>query len=281
VALVTFGIVASVGLRTLQLHGRWYEQYTLVIEREAQLNAARQLVSALPVGASPPDSDLLVTTDSGVVWRATIGIGVICQGGGSSAILPRARLVSGVDLSAYADTPQPGDTLLVFDDGPSTSMADDRWVRHGIGGVHMATGGCVGGPLADSVTDAGVPAWRFDVSPPLAPTAAGAPARITRLRRLALYPSAPDWMLGFAEVNGASVWSGIQPAAGPLLRHAPAGSGIELHWLDSTLVPALGGAAAFRAVLRAPTRRAVRRPGAPPAALLDSSGFLVTFRNRR
>lgn len=281
VALMAFGLVAAVGVRALQLTSRWYERFSLFVERRAQLDAARHLLVTLPVAASPADSDLAITTDSTLTWSATVASAVICEGAGTSAVVPRTPLHSGVDLSAWATAPQVGDTLLVLDDGPSVSPVDDRWRRHGVTGVHAATGGCVGGPLADSVTDAAAPAWQLDLATPLGAGDVGAPARLVRWQRLALYrASTGEGQLGFADV-GASGWSVIQPVAGPLVPPGAAAPGLDLRWLDSLLAPAGRGATLVRGTIRAPTRRPLRRAGAPPAGSVDSLGIIIALRNRR
>ncbi|MGQ0648611.1 MAG: PulJ/GspJ family protein [Gemmatimonadaceae bacterium] len=279
VALTAFGVVASASLRALQSTTRWYERSTLVTEQHAQMDAARQLLTGLPAAMSPRDGDLLVATDSAVVWQATVGIAAICVDAGTSAVVPRSPLSSGVALSSFVSTPQPGDALLVFDDGPTTAPSDDRWERHTITAIHTVTGGCVGGPLADPITDVGTPSWRLDVIPALGGSA-GAPTRIVRGQRLALYASAGEWMLGFSESNGVTSWTTIQPAAGPLSRAAPTGSGVELHWLDSLLLPSPAAPTMLRGIIRAPTRRVMRRATGAPVAITDSLGFVTALRNR-
>lgn len=281
VALTLFGIVAVACLRALAMSGRWYERTTLAAEQHAQADAARRLVSALPAAISPADGDLITAGDSAITWQATVGSAVVCNESAGSFILPRAALTSGVDLASYTSAPQVGDAIVVLHDGPSPSPVDDLWSRHSIVGVHTGTGGCVGGPLADPVADASTPAWRLDASPVATAADVGAPTRILRPRRLVLYHSTPDWMLGFTEWNSPVGWAALQPAAGPLLPPPSPTSGLRLTWLDTLMQADTARPSAIAIVIRAPTRRPVRAiPGGRPAPL-DSLGFVVALRNSR
>lgn len=281
VALTIFGIVAVACLRALAMSGRWYERTTLAAEQHAQSDAARRLVSALPAAVSPGDGDLITASDSAITWQATVGSAVVCNASGGSFILPRAALTSGVDLASYTSAPQVGDAIVALHDGPSISPSDDVWSRHSIVGVHASTGGCVGGPLANPVTDASTPAWRLDASPVATAADIGAPVRILRPRRLVLYLSAPDWMLGFTEWNSPAGWAALQPAAGPLSPPRVPTSGIRFAWLDSLMRPDTTAPSAIAVMIRAPTRRPVRPiPGGRPVSV-DSLGFVVALRNHR
>ena len=280
VALALFGIVGMACLRALSVSARWYERATLVVEQHAQIDAARRLLLTLPAAAAPADGDLLTLGDSSVTWMATVGAAVVCHTAAGSALLTRAPLTSGVDLSSFASTPQPGDALLVLDDGPTPSPTDDRWITHTILAMHSSVGGCVGGPLANPVADASTPAWRVDVAPPISASDSGAPTRILRPQRLALYTSSGEWMLGFTETNGPSGWATIQPAAGPLSSATLPAPGLHLQWLDTLMAPTTTSVSAIGVTLRAPTRRAVRGLHRGAVILVDSLGFTVALHNR-
>lgn len=281
VALTVFGIVGATAVQTLHVSSRWYERSTLVVEQRAQLDAARRLLATLPAAASPGDGDLTALSDSAITWQATIGSAAVCNLTPASVVLPRAPLVSGVAVASFESAPQPGDQVLLLHDGPTQSLQDDRWMRASVTAVHSAPGACVGGPLADSVIDASTPAWRLDLVPAPSPTGLAMMAVLLRPQRLALYQSSGEWMLGFAEANGIAGWNIIQPAAGPLSGPALPGPGIDLHWLDSLLVPTGTSVAMVSATLRAPTRRNVRPLSGPSAPIVDSLGFIVAFHNWR
>lgn len=281
VALTLFGIVTGACLRALAMSGRWYERSTLAAEQHGQVDATRRLMSALPSALSPGDGDLLTAGDSAITWQATVGAAVVCNEASGSFILPRAPLTSGVDLAAYTSAPQVGDVIVALHDGPSISPNDDLWSRHSIVGVHTSTGGCVGGPLANPITDASTPAWRLDASPIATSADVGAPVRILRPRRLVLYHSAPDWMLGFTEWNSPVGWAALQPAAGPLLPPPTTTGGLRLAWLDSLMQRDTVHPSAIAFAIRAPTRTPVRAiPGGRPTSI-DSSGFVLALRNHR
>ncbi|MCC6319632.1 MAG: type II secretion system protein [Gemmatimonadaceae bacterium] len=278
VALSVFGAVATACLRALASSTRWYERTTLVAEQHAQVDAALRILTALPSAASPADGDLLTLGDSALTWSATVAAAVACRETSGALMLPRAPLISGVDLAGYTSAPQVGDVLVLLDDAASRTSADDRWNRHAIVGVGTSSGGCVGGQLADAVRDAATPAWRLDLVPPATAAAIGAPVRILRPRRFLLYLSTPDWMLGVTEFNAPAGWATVQPAAGPLA--PPRAAGLKLRWLDSLFRADSTRVAAIGIDIQAPTRRNLRPlPGGRPS-VTESLSVILALRNR-
>lgn len=277
VALALFGLIGTTLLRTLVATAHWLERTTVTADQRGQVDAAALIARALLQGSSPADGDLLRAADTAVVFRAAIARGVVCRVVGASAWIPTDTLSSGMTLGAQDDAPQAGDTLVAFDESFSVAAADDRWTRHVIVGVSTTPGGCVGGPLADSVADAATRSWRFDLAPPLSPAQVGAPAHVLRHRRLALYSSLGDWALGLSEVGTSGAWSLIQPVASPLLGPGVAG-GLQLTWLDTLGASALVNPAGAVLKVRAPTRVPLRGAG---AAQVDSLGTALYLRNAR
>ena len=284
VSLTICAVVASAFFRTVHQSLRFLNDHTVLVEQRAQLQAAAHLSSSLLADASPPDGDLLALTDSSVSFRATIGIALACTTAGATAEITPLTLAAGVALSAFTDQPQAGDLVARFDEGPLASAADDHWELHTITGVHARTGACTSTPFADPVADASKPGWAFDLSPAPPTTSAAFPLRILRPQRLALYHSAPEWMLGFTEWNSVvGGWNLIQPVAGALTGGATGPAGVDLVWHDSLLAPGASptSVASLHATFRAPTRAALRHPGRTPGVRLDSLGIRLPFRNRR
>jgi prepilin-type N-terminal cleavage/methylation domain-containing protein len=162
-------------------------------------------------------SDLLAISDSAIELRATFGSSVVCaHDGGATLDLPPLELASGATLSAWATTPGSGDVALVYDDGPTAGMADDRWRALEIASVREDAAYCAGTPFTQAA-DVSRVRYRLalaagSVIP--ATVRRGAPVRLARRTRWSLYRSSDRrWYLGQREWNGS--WSTTQPASGP------------------------------------------------------------------
>ena len=124
------------------------------------------------------------------------------------------------------------------------------------------------------------------VTPPPPTVAPGAILRVVRAERYALYRSAGEWMMGWAEWNPlATQWNVIQPVAGPLLPYAASGStsGLSFLWRDSLgAVLSSVGHGSERVVelsLGAVTRHAVRMDGAAGGMRRDSLTVRIPLHN--
>lgn len=277
VALVIFGLVGTTLLRTLVLTAHWLERTNVTADQRGQVDAAALVARTLLQAASPADGDILRASDTAVVFRAAIARGVACRIAGHSVWIPTDSLSSGITLGANDDAPQPGDSLAVFDEHLNSAAVDDRWTKHLVTAVSTSPGGCVGGPLADSLADATTPAWRLDVAPALTAVQVGAPAHVLRYRRLALYASLGVWALGLAETGTSGLWGLIQPVASPLLSPST-GPGLQFAWRDTLGGAALVNPAGAGLTVRAPPRVPLR--GAAPAPV-DSLGTTLVLRNAR
>jgi hypothetical protein len=218
-----------------------------------------------------------------------VGSGIVCHASSGAVDLAPDTTHAATSLARFRVFPQPGDTAWIHDEGPTDSAIDDRWTPHEITSATSAPGRCTGSALVDSVLDATRPSWRFTVaSPGPSPTiSSGAPLRLTRTARFALYRGGTgEYWLGYSEWQPASGWITIQPVSGPYLaynRTMPAASGVVFGARDTSGVPtAVPGAPA--AVLtfgtRTRTSRAVRMDGIARGAYADSLASLVGLRNR-
>lgn len=283
VALTICGVVASAFFRTVHQSLRFLHDHTLLVEQRAQLQAAGHLTASLLADASPADGDLVALSDSSADFRATIGIALACRTSGATVEITPLILASGIALSAFSDQPQPGDLAARFEQGPLASAIDDHWTIHTITGVHTLTGACASTPFTDPVADAGKTGWTLDLNPPPPATSAATALRLLRPQRLALYHSAPDWMLGFSDWNAPSAkWNLIQPVAGALAGGPSGPAGVDWSWRDSLNAPGAGATqvASLNATFRAPTRGNLRHPGRATGPRVDSLGLRVPFRNR-
>lgn len=214
----------------------------------AVLAAELRAVTGDPTG--PESGDVLLVADSAVEIRALVGASMACAlaAGGSSLELIDASAPEVEGLTTWPARPRAGDQLLALDEGPSATSTDDRWRAAAVQDAAESAAACRGGPAAPlSGTGAH---WRITLAAPLPATLApGAPVRVVRRRRYALYRAGDGhWYLGQREweVGG----SALQPVAGPLLRYQALGaSGLSVAAFDSAGAPVVG-APAGRAVAR-------------------------------
>ena len=275
-ALTVLGLLGALALHGILASVRCTERGILVTERDAQLAAALSTTRAMLAPLAPGDGDALLLADTAATFRWTMAAGVVCAVAPGTVVLTSGTRHDGLPLGASLGMPQPGDLLVVHDEGPTTAPGDDAWTRHVVSAAARPPGACGASLLLHPVLDAAFPAWRLDVAPDVLPSQAGEPARVLRPARLALYRSTADWALGYAEASGGS-WPAIQPVAGPL--DSAGAPGFRLAWLDSTWASMAPIPAAVHLHLQGPTRRAVRLAGRP-RVLHDSTGQLLWLRSR-
>lgn len=157
--------------------------------------------------------DVRVVLDTAIEFDGTVGIGVVCAFDISRQQL---GLAVGTPDDAWslpwAQSPQSGDQVSLWqqrvaDTAPQPLAATLR-------ATHSAPA-CAGSPLVPMV---GGVSTVLDLQAPLSQLPlVGAPARITRRTRYALYRGSDgDWYLG-RRTLGPLGWDVIQPVAGPLL----------------------------------------------------------------
>lgn len=292
VALVLVGVVLGAVIRALDRQARFHAGIVQLLRARQQLSASHDVLGAeLRSLASPADVEQI--TDTSLVYRTSVGGGVVCRITGADLDLVPERLASGALLAQMRTPPQPGDTIWLADEGAGSGAADDRWHPAVLGAAARLRDGCLGTPLLDSVADRGLAGWRLSLAggfPLPNGVTPGATARITRRARFALYPSsAGDWNLGWSDWSAAlGRWNVIQPVSGPFTpfnRTAPQRSGVAFAASDSSgstyllpaPSPALGG---ISVTTRSQTDRVVRADGMRRGRLVDSVRSLITPRNR-
>ncbi len=280
VALALTGFIAAILTALVGRSTRTLSDETAQINQSSQVTFANASLRALLTDVSVADSDVLTASDTSIVYQMTVGGGVACDVVGSQLALVPDSLVSGARIATWSTSPQAGDSLAVLDDGPSLSELDDRWSKHAVTAVAHSRHRCGTSALVDSLRDRASVAYTFSVSPAVPPTAIGRPVRILRAARVALYSSAGEWMMGFAEYDGAtSRWHTIQPVAGPLDAYRRGSTGLRFTFVDSAGMPAVPhNASAIQLALTAttPTRRT--RGGGPIA---DTVRSILPLANRR
>ena len=173
---------------------------------------ALQVVAAL---ARDADS-VVVLGDTAVELTIRIATGVVCARESLTLTLPPARVATGPALLARAQPVEPGDALSVLLRDSLGSAA--RWERVTVDSVSERAGEVPCGSASGFVAGADVanPRVRLvlaSLDPAVRP---GAPVRIGRRGRLALYYAGRgEWMLGWRRCNSGACGV-VQPVAGPL-----------------------------------------------------------------
>jgi hypothetical protein len=277
VAAIAGGLVSAtavaLGARTRSATGREAARAAA----RAQLRTAVSVVSAeladAGSDAAPDGADLAELSDSAVDVRATIGGSVVCAttaGPGTGSTLDLAASRPG--LAWWSAQPRDGDVVLVHDLGPAPGPADDAWTARAVRGAVPASTACAGSPFAGA---AGETPWRLTLDGPPLPAriAAGAPVRVLRRRRYALYRGGDNlWALGLREWE-AGGWQGVQPLAGPF--DAPSAGGMRVTVRGAGGTPWAGGTLPAGAEVTV-TFAASRRWGA--RAWRDSARAVVRLR---
>ena len=291
VALALFGIVGAATLRSLDRQSRFHRGILAILEARAQHAAAHEAVAVELRGVSAVAGDIDRLSDSAIAFRLPVGTGIACDLTSGAIDLAPDSVAVGQSFARARTSPQAGDTAWVFDEGLTDLSADDSWVAVALTAVTRSPGRCPGSPLIDPVLDAGAQTWRLSHAGTLPVTIApGAPVRLTRMARFALYRGGTgEYWLGFAEwqpVTGA--WVAIQPVSGPYLPFnsaSPASSGIAMAGRDSSgipvPVPGPGLPWTLQLATRTQTTQRVRMDGVAQGRYPDSLHSLITLRNAR
>lgn len=284
VALVLFGVIGIATLRSLDAQARLHSGVLAILEARAQHAAAHEAVATQLRGASGAAGDVVLLTDSSVVFRLPVGTGVACAIASGAIVLAPDSVTAGQAFARFRTSPQPGDTAWVLDENATDVAADDRWIGVEITAATRNTGLCAQSPLVDPVLDASLASWRLSYAGTLI-TAAGAAVRLTRIARFALYRSGSDSWLGFTEVNPSTrTWVTIQPVSGPYLPFSaaiPSTSGIWLRGIDSSGAASAVTPATIVLTSRTRTSRTVRIEGLTAGRHADSLQSLIALRNAR
>ncbi len=267
IALVLMGIVSTAVYTLLVNNQRLYRQQTQRIELNDNLRSATAI---LPTDLreldanDPAGSDIWEMTDSSITYKAMRSLYVTCvRANGGTILLDPATMVGLDSLNAEFDS------LLVFADGDSTIMSDDRWLHVNITQV-QAGNNCPGGR----------PSLNVSVNPSIQNTdgvLAGYPVRGFEMVDVRRYVDASGvpW-LGVRRYSKTSLWSTIQPVVGPL---QPGGFRLTYYAQDGTITanPALVARVGITVIGR--TSEPVRLNDKTMGYLVDSLVTYVALRN--
>ncbi len=199
---------------------------------ETRARAERGGREALAVFAAlARDADsVVVLGDTAVELTVRIASGAVCARDATSVTLPPSRVSVGQALVARAQPVEPGDALSIL--RRDTLGAGARWIHTTVDSVSERAGefpcGAVSGFVA--AADASALRLRLFAGSLDATVTPGAPVRVGRRGRLALYYAGRgEWMLGWRRCH-AGACGVVQPVAGPL--RSPGAGGLFTELVD-------------------------------------------------
>jgi len=293
VAVVLLGVVAVTVSTVAARQQRLFRGSLLVLDSRGQLRQGAAVIEGLLRGISPAAGDLIAVSDSALEVVATIGGSVVCASPGAATLdLPAPDSGTGPGLTAWLASPQPGDTLFVYDERGPAPGAPDSVRGYRVSDAAPLRDACAGGPLA-AAAPPGSPGLRLTVQPaPPRPVGPGAVVRLGRRMRLALYRSPTDGLfyLGLREW-AEGVPQPVQPVSGPY-RGRSRGAGVGAHpGVAFRYADSLGAAiedqarasdvARIDVVLRPPDDEDAAAATLAGSRALDSLLVRVALRNRR
>lgn len=282
VALVIFGLVGAVIMRVLMRQQRFYTRAAEITTLHA---SSREIATLLPSdlrGLSSAGGDIYAMSDSSIDFRYPAGSAIICKVGIGTVTIPPTTLASRGALTSWLTTPQSGDSVLIYDEGPTNTITDDSWKPYKLTAA-VAVGSCptTTGFTSTSAEAAAGYTLTLSSSPP-ATTPAGSVIRFFRRAHYSFYKtSTGESYLGFYDCPGG-VCGTLAPVSGPFKPYAATGSGIQFVYYDSTgavtTIPA--NVARIDVNVRAQTNP-VSLDEAARTVYIDSLVFSTALRNRK
>ena len=285
VVLVIMGLVGSVIMRVILRQQRFYSSAAEITSTRADL---RDLATALPGdlrGISSAGGDIYAMSDSSIDFRLPLGMATICQVGAglTSVVVPPTSLASRSGVTSWLSQPVAGDSVLIYDDGATTSISDDGWRLYKISGA-PSSASCPNATGFTATAAEATAGTSFPLSSAMPATSPqGSAMMFFRRAHYGLFLTASGkTMLGYFDCPGG-VCGAVTPVAGPFLPYALTGSGVQFTYYDSTgVVTAVKtNVARIDVVLRARTAVPVALVGGNRSYLTDSLAFTVSLRNRQ
>jgi prepilin-type N-terminal cleavage/methylation domain-containing protein len=318
VALVLLGIVSGVIMRVVQRQQRFYQGVNQIVVQRSQL---RQATSVLPIdlrGLSSVGNDILVASDSSIVFNVTVGTGVVCELSGNSAVaMPPEVLANDQNITSWygygkpdpKNKPKSAYTVYIYNDSSSLGNQDDVWQPFTLADVTGDKTKCVGGatpfttigdvgkerPVLTLKNPTGVPNDPVTGGPLSQYVGVGAPVRIVKQVRYKLFKASDGkWYLGYSDYNATtSDFDPLSPVSGPYDAYSTSssGTGIGFRYYDVDGNEIASGAgptdrakiARVDLIARARTSSNVRAAGFQNGAnqqYKDSLAVSVMLRNR-
>jgi type II secretory pathway component PulJ len=226
-ALALSGILAAAS--AVALSG--VRRRTAASDARAESTRAAREAALIIVALATDAEQVRLEGDTALALDVRLAASVACAVGPAGLTLPPPTVVSGRPLTMRSQPIEAGDELAVL--ARDSVGAAGRWWRARVDSVQSRVSAEPCGTAQGWVAAEDAGAARLVVFTTPAPDAAvvpGAPVRIARAGRLALYPSSSgEWMLGWRRCAGQPRACGaIQPVAGPL--RTPGAGGLRLRW---------------------------------------------------
>src|SRR5882724_5280531 len=244
ITMVLVSFVAGAIVKLLLRQQRFYNSTTDLIQTRQQIRQAAAMLPSDLRGISSSGGDIFSMSDSALEFRSVFGSSVVCtNAAGIVSTVPRV-LASGATLTNWARLPAVGDSLAVYNNGPTLVVTDDAWSLYRITAVAVVTTNVATGcPTTTGLTQAGDisaanPSYRLTLTPAAAATIpVGAGIRFVRRVRYRLYRDNTDnqWYLGFFDCifGRVPVCNTTQAIAGPFQPYATNGtSGVQFAYYD-------------------------------------------------
>ena len=256
-----FAIVAHQASTQTRLYSG-IRQSALAREHRAQANA---IAGRILWSVAPQAGDVTVALDSALQIDMPIGASVVCESAPGLVVMAAPAAQRGAVLSAFSDTPEPGDRLVaLFHDSLGTT-----WLNFRLASAPTSV------PCARFPSS---PGWQFALAEPVE-LPSGAALRLLRPLRLSVYRASDGrWYLGAKEWNGEQQrFNTIQPIAGPYDKYDrdTGASGFVFRYADPSGAPLIAPFDAARvARISITTRSSVGQ-------VTDSGTVTVSLRNVR
>lgn len=287
IVLVLLGLVAGMTVNMVSKQQRFYAGVAEIGTTRANM---RELSALLPVdlrGISSAGGDIYSMSDSAIDFRLPTGMAVICtiNAGGLSVTVAPLQISSRSAVTSWLSAPAAGDSVLIYDEGATSAVADDSWRPNKLLIAPTPASTC---PTTTGFTLTGSEAASgFTLTLATALPATTPPGSVIRLFRRAHYGFAKrgtDWFLMYFDCPAGSC-NTPSPTAGPFKPYDPlfGSSGIHFRYVDSTgtatSIPAQ--VARVDVVVRAQTRAPVALADGNRAIVQDSLAFSTALRNRQ
>jgi prepilin-type N-terminal cleavage/methylation domain-containing protein len=281
--------VALLGVVSLIISALIIQQQRVLIgsvEIMETRGSLRQLVDILPGelrAVSPSRGDIYSVDAAFLEFRAPVGSAVVCDIDSTRTriTIPPRSTAARNGTAAWLQEPRAGDSLLIYDEGPTRSAGDDSWRAHALA-APPTPGTCA--LFTSSAAEAALGATLVLSAALEAGVHPGASVRFFRRARYELYDAADGLgYLGFSDClpTRSPPCSVRQPVSGPYLRRAGPLPGLVLSYFDSAgaTVADPRRVARIDVLSRSRSRGAMAMPGYPRGHYIDSLSFSIAVRN--
>jgi prepilin-type N-terminal cleavage/methylation domain-containing protein len=285
IAIVLTVLVMGALMIALVRQQRFYTGAAQLLDARSQVRQASAILPNDIRALSTVGGDIVAMDETELVVRATYGSSVICAISGGNVIVPPVDPAAGNVVTFWSAVPATGDTVFIFNEGPTTNASDDSWAAGEIGNtVTWETGTCPTSTGLTTAADASKSLLKFNLVNALpADVTVGAPMRYVRRAVYRLF-EAPngEWYLGYCSPGCGN--TDPEVIAGPFVAFDGAdGPGVRFTYLDRNGVETATASQVARIsiLVSARTKPGAGLTGFQTTVLGDSLRFAVAIRNQQ